>query len=251
MSQDVSSQREINRDGCAGRRVTFFDELRGAVIISMTAFHAMYDLVYLYGLDIPWFSYYPIQEYWRISISWVFLALAGWMTAHSHNNFRRACIYGLFACGIWVATMLAAVDVPISFGIIFCMAGSTILWCGIEHLPSKLLDRHPIALSVGLVALFLITYTVPRHRYSIEGLAWLGFPDKGFSSGDYYPLIPFSLLYTASAVLARSWQNHSHAYPDWMYRQHAPMLAWMGRHSLVIYAAHQVLLLMIFELVFQ
>ncbi|WP_147352847.1 heparan-alpha-glucosaminide N-acetyltransferase domain-containing protein [Collinsella sp. AF08-23] len=40
-------------------------------------------------------------------------------------------------------------------------------------------------------------------------------------------------------------------YPNWMHREHIPILAWMGRHSLIIYATHQILLLMVFETVFQ
>ncbi|MFQ7188799.1 MULTISPECIES: heparan-alpha-glucosaminide N-acetyltransferase domain-containing protein [Collinsella] len=66
-----------------------------------------------------------------------------------------------------------------------------------------------------------------------------------------YPLIPFSLLYTASATLAWSWQQKGRTYPNWIHREHIPILAWMGRHSLIIYATHQVLLLMVLETVFQ
>lgn len=125
-------------------RIEAFDTLRGIAVASMVAFHACYDLVYIYGADIPWFTSGPLQELWRISISWVFLALAGWMTSLSKSNIRRAVIYGLTALVIWIATTVASVDTPISFGIMYCMAASTLLWWALERLHDPLLNRYAL-----------------------------------------------------------------------------------------------------------
>lgn len=55
------------------KRITIFDTVRGFTMISMAGFHACYDLTYLYGWDMPWFTQSVFQDIWRASISWVFL----------------------------------------------------------------------------------------------------------------------------------------------------------------------------------
>lgn len=68
------------------KRITIFDTVRGFTMISMAGFHACYDLAYLYGWDMPWFTQTVFQDIWRASISWVFLFIAGWMCTLSRNN---------------------------------------------------------------------------------------------------------------------------------------------------------------------
>lgn len=230
-------------------RVCLFDIIRGFTIVSMVAFHATYDLVYLYGIQIPWFTMGAAQELWRISISWVFLALAGWMTSFSHNNVRRACLYSAAALIIWIATTIVAVDTPISFGILFCMAGSTWVWGLLERTALKALEHRPFVFSTSLILAFLIFYRVPRHIYQVSGFAWLGFPSAGFSSGDYYPLIPFSFLYLAFSVLGNAWKQQGHTYPEWTYRNWCPVLSFIGTKSLPIYLLHQVAILAVLQFI--
>lgn len=52
------------------KRITIFDTVRGFTMISMAGFHACYDLAYLYGWDMPWFTQTVFQDIWRASISW-------------------------------------------------------------------------------------------------------------------------------------------------------------------------------------
>ncbi len=230
-------------------RVCLFDTIRGFTIVSMVAFHTTYDLVYLYGCQIPWFTVGPAQELWRISISWVFLSLAGWMTSLSRDNVRRAYLYSAAAFIIWVATTIASVDTPISFGILFCMAGSTWAWVLMKRTTSKTIERHPFMLSIFFIVTFLVFYRIPRHIYDVSGLAWLGFPSAGFSSGDYYPLIPFSFLYLAFSVLGNAWKQQGHTYPEWTYRNWCPVLSFIGTKSLPIYLLHQVAILAVLQFI--
>lgn len=107
------------------KRITIFDTVRGFTMISMAGFHACYDLAYLYGWDMPWFTQTVFQDIWRASISWVFLFIAGWMCTLSRNNIKRAAKYALAALVVWLATTLVSVDDSVSFGIIYCMAACT------------------------------------------------------------------------------------------------------------------------------
>ena len=50
------------------KRITIFDTVRGFTMLSMAGFHACYDLAYLYGCDMPWFTETVFQDIWRASI---------------------------------------------------------------------------------------------------------------------------------------------------------------------------------------
>ena len=240
-------QDNAHEDNPRKPRIAFFDSLRGFTIISMVAFHAAYDAAYLYGFEIPWFTDPIIQTVWRSSISWVFLALAGWMTSLSRNNLKRGGVYAAAAGAVFLATSIAGVDTPISFGIIYCMAACTLLYAA----TAPLLNRFPAAAGlISCLVLFAATYTLPHTTYPVEGLAWLGFPSASFVSGDYYPLLPNVFLYLAGAFAARCFDGH-HAsdYPTWMMKANVPFLSMIGKLSLPIYLVHQPLLILIFTMV--
>ena len=240
-------QDNAHEDNPRKPRIAFFDSLRGFTIISMVAFHAAYDAAYLFGFEIPWFTDPIIQTVWRSSISWVFLALAGWMTSLSRNNLKRGGVYAVTAGAVFLATSVAGVDTPISFGIIYCMAACTLLYAA----TAPLLNRFPAAAGlISCLVLFAATYTLPHTTYPVEGLAWLGFPSASFVSGDYYPLLPNVFLYLAGAFTARWFDgHHASGYPTWMMKANVPFLSMIGKLSLPIYLVHQPLLILIFTMV--
>lgn len=51
------------------KRITVFDTIRGFTMLSMAGFHTCYDLAYLYGWKMPWFTQTIFQDIWRASIS--------------------------------------------------------------------------------------------------------------------------------------------------------------------------------------
>jgi len=219
----------------------------------MVLFHYCYDLRYLAGVDLAFFRP-PYQDIWRATISWTFLFIAGWMCSHSRSFVRRAAKYLLVALLIWLVTTVAAVDTPINFGIIFCMGASTLVG-GLLHTSG--LMRGSTWLTVLLVALFVVclplpqghlglgswTLALPRALYQTPYLSWLGFPGPGFSSGDYYPLLPFCLMYLVGVNfgirLART------GTPDWVRDRGWRPLRFVGRHSLLVYVVHQPILLVL------
>lgn len=235
-------------------RILVLDTLRGIVILSMIGFHACYDMAYILGWSMPWFTVGPFQNIWRCSISWTFLLLAGWMTSCSRNNAKRALKYAAAALLVFIATTIASVDTAVNFGIIFCMAASTAVYALIKPVTKNLRTPVLASLSILLLILFLALQNIPHTTYEIEGFAWLGFPSPNFSSGDYYPMIPYTFLYLAGAFAA---QGFSHArtdkqiYPAWMYNDYIHPLTVIGQHSLIIYLVHQPILMVIFMLIGQ
>lgn len=224
-------------------RIVYFDTLRGLTIISMVAFHTTYDLAYLYGIDLPWFTSSIFQDIWRATISWTFLILAGWMTQHSRNNLKRGAMYAIAALVVFLVTSVASVDTPVSFGILYCMAFCTLAYGAGARFFKRL---NPLIGITICVSLFAITYGVPRGSYMFAGLSWLGFRGPGFASGDYYPPIPYFFLYAAgvfSAIAYLSRDVKFYIYPSWMKRDYCHPLTIIGRHSLLIYLLHQPIVL--------
>lgn len=239
------------------RRIHAFDIARGTAVVSMIAFHTVYDLVCYEGFEAPWFWSWP-GDVWRASISWTFLLLAGRMFSISHDNWRRAGCYALAAALIFVVTLVVAVDVPISFGIIYCMAASTALYALLAKTGVDF--GHP-AFIVGCALAFLlclevphgrigigaVSVALPRELYATPWLSWLGFPGPTFASGDYYPLLPYALLYGVGVGWGHAVSSKNA--PEWFLRVRCAPLEFLGRHSLVIYVFHQVAILAVLWLV--
>lgn len=181
------------------------------------------------------------------SISWVFLLIAGWMCTLSRNNIKRAAKYAAAALVVWVATTLVSVDDSVNFGIIFCMAACT----AIVALARPVLDRVPAIWGITIcLILFACTWSIPKAVYPIPYLAWLGFPDPDFVSGDYYPLIPFFFMYLAGFFAARTAQKANRKAPAWAYANPIPALASLGCHALPFYLLHQPIILGVLELIY-
>lgn len=234
-----------------------FDALRGLSVLSMVLFHFCYDVTAIQGIALPWFKP-PFEDLWRASISWSFLVLAGIMCAYSRNNFKRSLIYGFVALLIWIVTLLAKVDIPISFGIIYCMFASTLLYAALERLGAAprgikagavLFLCFVLCLGVnsGSIGLPGASLRLPHRLYETKWLSWLGFPGPGFSSGDYYPLLPYSLIFLTGAAVGPCLK-------EWIPNTLLARLGWrplefIGRHALAVYVIHQPVLLLLSSLI--
>lgn len=232
-------------------RLRLFDILRGLSVISMMGFHAVYDLTAIYGMKLSWFQT-PFTDIWRASISWTFLFIAGVMCSFSRSNIRRSGRYLLVAALIWGATYAAAVDTPISFGIIFCMGACTLIYALLQKV-------HALPCGWGWAAVFLACFLVlfglphgylgigpfaillPKALYQISGLSWLGIPGPHFASGDYYPVVPFIFMYLVGASMGALWKKSG--YPESVRRLACPPLEFVGRHALAFYILHQPIIL--------
>ena len=234
-----------------GGRLHLLDALRGFSIISMVLFHFCYDLRFIRGVQLLWFSP-PFIDIWRASISWTFLSIAGCTCALSHDNLRRSVRYGALACGIYLATKFASVDAPISFGIIYCMAACTFVFWLLDRL--HLAPKGPRAALILFACFLLLLHLgsrrigigpfmleVPAAPYESDVLSWLGFPGPTFVSGDYYPLLPYLCLYLAGAAMGCWWKERG--FPEAFSTVGCPPLELIGQHPLIIYVLHQPLLL--------
>lgn len=232
----------------AAPRVRLLDALRGFSLVSMVAYHAMYDLVYMFGINAPWYRALP-GYVWQQSICWVFILVAGAAVHYGRHRLRHALVVLGCAAALTLVTALAMPGMLIAFGVLHmlgcCMLLAALCW--------PLLQKIPPSAGVAVsAALFVFTKCLPRGAlgfldwplvrlpaalYRTKWLFWLGLPGPGFASSDYFPLLPWVFLFFAGFfgwALVKGRAALARPAP----RGRNP-LEWLGRHSLPVYMAHQ------------
>lgn len=239
------------------KRVMMLDLLRGGAMILVVAYHLLYDLVYIADMGLPhWLSPGdPIVERVHTGFLWVLFAVSGICSGYSRNLLRRGVWLYLAGCAVTLVTTLWIPDFTIVFGVLSCFGVCMIL----TALCEKWLDRVPwLILTVLGVVLWLVFAdfsdgvlhlgfkNVALSLPEVEYLHPLGIKSKTFSSADYFPIIPYAFMFLAGRGLHRPIAKGS--FPKWFYNSHCRPLEWIGRHSLIIYAVHQPILIGIVSL---
>ena len=107
------------------QRLPFIDLIRGITIIEMISYHFLWDLVYLYNADIPWYKSHGAYI-WQQSICWTFILLAGFSWHLGKKHMKR----GLWAFGGGVVvSLVTAIVLPndrVRYGVL-TLIGSCIL----------------------------------------------------------------------------------------------------------------------------
>lgn len=241
-------------------RVEILDLLRGIAMILVIMYHILYDLKFIYGKDIPSFLTPGNHgfEIFHTGFLWVLFAVSGICAGYSRNSLKRGALLYILGWGITAATSIFMPSELIVFGVISCFGACMV----ITALIKPFLDKIPWQ---GLLAFALVMWIVFRnfHRGSIwlifteiniprlTGLDYLypiGIRSDTFRSADYFPIIPYYFMFLAGNALYRPISEHK--LPGWFYRIRSGAVGFIGRHSLIIYAVHQPLLLILFELVF-
>lgn len=237
------------RPAAAPSRLWEIDVARGVAVVLMVFFHLMWDLQFL-GLSAVNVFSAPWQAFARgIGSGFGFLmglalALVGARLSDQAKLWRYALrrgatIFGLGAL-ISLATYVALGDEYVRFGILHMLGAMLIV--ATAFVP---LGGWPAA-AAGLTMIALGALVGPSSEISAPWLLPLGIPPAGVAMADYYPLLPWGgpvLL----GVAFGSW-----AYPGGVRRWRLPGLGGapvarglglLGRHSLLIYLAHQPVLL--------
>ncbi len=258
MEERTIANRRTNRcaNGRTDGRLHLIDVLRGLLVLAMVAFHGCFDLVYLRGISLPWFSGLTLVV-WRNTVAWLFLGIAGVMCSYSHSNILRGLRYAGVALAIYAVTALSKIITPISFGIIFCMAACTLLYGLCEKCHVDLYSWWACGLclllficfqniSSGYIGIGAASIKLPEVLYESNVLSWLGLPGQNFSSSDYYPLLPHIFIYLAGSIAGK--HGARSAWPNVFYTFRFAPLEFVGRHALAIYLIHQPVLMVLVSL---
>lgn len=222
-------------------RIPWIDELRGLAILAMIVHHIAFNLIYFLNLPIPWlsafmdsFGFHALQTLFVA----VFLGLSGICCHLTRHPFKRALRVFLGALAVTIVTYIFYPEETIWFGVLHCLAVLMALFA----LLKKQLIRVPrfwgVLISAILFFVFfrlgegqLLWWTLPKSLFRGGILTPLGLASPSFQSLDYVPLLPhmflFSLgIFAGNGVLPQG-------------KRHSRILAFCGRHSLLIYLLHQ------------
>lgn len=238
-------------------RYALLDSIRGITLLSMILYHGMFDLVEIYGLKVSWF--WEIPGYiWQQSICWTFILLSGFCWNLGRRHLKRGLVIstgGLLVTGVTYAFMPSE---KILFGILTFTGAAMLLLIPL----SKVLGRIPAWVGfAGSVLLFGLTRNVNRGIFGFASLylgkvpedlyqgffmTFLGFPEPGFFSGDYFSLLPWIFLYLTGYFLYGMLMKLPQVKKVLAVQLPVPFLEAAGRHSLLLYLLHQPLLMLVF-----
>jgi len=217
------------------------DILRGLALVAMAFYHLMYDLVLFERVRLPFWEGF----WWWLPrcVAAVFVLLAG--LAQELRRTREGAEYGRFlARGLRLLGVAACVS-AVSF---LAFGPRSFVFFGVLHLVAfatlvswPLLGRPAFSAVLGLLVL-AAGLALGERRYPGLSLAWLGLRPEGYSPADYLPVLPWYAWFLFGTALAavlfpkgeRRWKPPVF----WTNAPPARLLAWLGRHTLVIYLVH-------------
>jgi len=227
----------------AGVRWPLVDLARGVAIVAMVAYHACFDLAHFgwlsadFNSDWRWLSF-------RSAILSSFLAIAGFslaLAAARETDPRR----------FWkrVAT-IAGAALLVSAGS-YAMFPESFIWFGVLHAIAvmSIVTRYLLPLDAWLfpigAAIVAAGAYVAVPAFDRPLLQWLGMMTFKPRTEDYVPILPWLgvMLMGAAAGLRVVRRQSLAAALARRLRPRFRWLSWLGRHSLVIYLAHQQLLI--------
>ena len=241
----MENERRVQQKAPASR-YALLDELRGRDLISMMLYHACWELVFLFDMNMRWYAGTP-GRVWQQSICWVFILLSGFCVPLGRHTLRRGVT--VFAAGALV-TAVTLVFMPgdrVIFGVLTFLGTAMLLTGVLEPLLKKVMPAVGLAVSA---VLFALTYHLDERWLGFGGLrlalpdawyanyftAFFGFLPFDFYSTDYFALLPWLFLFWAGYFL-HFCMGRQRMEP--LRRSVCPALGWMGRHSLLLYLLHQ------------
>ena len=242
------------------KRLCLIDEYRGFVVLNMIAYHAIWDMVYMFGVNMPWYKS-EIGHTWQQWICWSFILVSGFCWQMGKRPLKRGMlVYGAGAL-ISLVTVLVMPSAKVLFGVLTLLGSCMILMIPI-HLIAQKINAYIGA--VGSFVLFLFTYHVnrgyfgfgtvriidlPEEWYANAFTTYLGFMEKGFYSTDYFSLIPWLFLFITGYFLYNivigkvDNDNQTDKNPrkvrTVLEKSICPALGWIGKHALILYMLHQ------------
>ena len=242
------------------RRYHLIDALRGLALVNMISYHFLYDVMVVYGRDTRWYLR-PAVHVWQQYICWSFIMIAGfsfrWGRRH---NLRRGLLLNLCGLVITAVTLIAMPSEAIWFGILSFMGCAVLLTIPLERGLKHVSPVPVLALCFllflllrrvdsGVIGLGPFLLRLPEGLYRFRLLAPLGFPDPAFRSSDYFPLLPWYLLFLCGWFLGQIFEKRA----DWQRtaRVKVPILSAIGRKTVWVYMLHQPVLMGICMLIFR
>ena len=229
------------------------DAARGLAVLAMVVFHVIWDLAH-FGYapaNLPWSA--PVKIFGH-SIAFAFLFIAGVALVLANRDsmrwpafWRRFALIAAAAALVTAGTYALFPTSYVFFGILHCIAVASLIAVPFLFAP------WPVAFACG--AFFLLGGEFfASSAFNADWLQWIGLSTSEPMTQDWRPLFPWAgalLLGVAGGKLAlpiygkRAGVSGEGANPL-PTRAKREWLPFLGRHSLLIYLAHQPALFALF-----
>jgi uncharacterized membrane protein len=240
------------------------DAMRGLAVIGMIFYHFIFDVRHMMGVNVFAFQdeiYF--NDLIRPTMTLTFVVVSGISSCFSRSNAKRALkillVSIIFSTAMAVASQILKMDLYVFFNVLHLLTVSTAGYALFQFFERKYLARRTLSDSetkahqgrtitffIVLAALILFFDRLTTLYYGQVNGYWLlplGFlPKDTISMGDYLPIIPWLGFFLIGLVIGRV------AYPDKKslfpsasegIRKLISPVAFLGRHSLIVYLLHQ------------
>lgn len=238
------------------KRIYLIDEIRGISIILVVAYHFFYSAAMVFRFDWATDIFSTLRQ-WQPLLPMTFVLLSGISFNLSKSNIKRGIKLLLTGIAITIVTVTFLPGESIWFGIIHFIGIANII-CGFFEKPIRKIPAFIGTLFFGFLFLFTsyvpsgylglypyLAIKLPDFLYATDLTMLLGFHTKAFMSADYNPIIPWIFLFISGICLGK----HIKRLPEILCKQHIKALAFTGRHTLIIYLAHQPIIIGILYLI--
>jgi len=218
-------------------RLGLIDLARGVALVAMAVYHLCWDLDF-FGFTGLGTGTSPGGRAAAILIAGSFLTLVGVSLVLAHGE--RIRWYGFLvrlamlvagAGAVTAATYVATPDGTVVFGILHCIAVSSLLGLAFLRAP------WPIT-ALAAAACIAAPHFLASDSLNGSGWVWLGLGSVPPRTNDYEPLLPWFGCVLAGIALSRAIPPRLLPAPA-LAGQPARGLRFLGRHSLAFYLVHQ------------
>ena len=240
-------------------RYEILDSIRGLTLISMILYHAVWDMVYIFGINWDWYES-EAAFVWQQSICWCFILLSGFCWSLGTRKLKRGLM--VFGAGavVSIMTLVFMPENAVRFGVLTLLGSCMLIMIPLE----KVLRRcHPVLgmmlafglflftrqINFGIVGIGGLTIEVPEKLYSNWFMTYLGFTEKSFYSTDYFSVFPWFFLFLTGYYLYGIAEKTKILSRIKGFRNVG--LEWIGKRSLYIYMLHQPVIYGVLFLIFK
>ncbi len=221
-------------------RLAWLDVARGVAVLAMFVYHFAWDLQYfaLTSVDVVG---EPGWRWFARAIAGSFLGIVGFSLVLAHANglrrgpfLRRLAVIAGAAALVTAGTYVAMPQGTIWFGILHCIALSSVLGLAFLRLPALVLLAFAAA---ALAAPLFATADVFNHPAAY----WIGLGTIEPRTNDYVPILPWFGCVLIGMAVGKIWlasERKNPSRPAALPAAAGPV-AFLGRHSLPIYLVHQ------------
>jgi uncharacterized membrane protein len=223
------------------RRIAGLDLARGLAVLAMFVFHFIWDLGYFGYIDanVPYSRSVKLFGH-AIAFSFLFIAGVSLVLAQREHArwrlfWRRFAIIASAAALVSAGSYLAFPKALIFFGILHCIAASSLL--------AALFLFFPWQIAMGAAVIALIAPSIMANTFFDAPLWWwTGLSTFEPATNDYRPLLPWAGAMLAGIAAAKALKEIFISRTTESRSVNSPASAavtFLGRHSLSLYLLHQ------------